>query len=71
MQKNRNRSQAVNNNQKPAFTTGNNKIAPSTNIANRNNQYNLPNRPTNNQSVKLPKVSTPISNNNIQQSQLP
>lgn len=69
-QKNRNRSQAVNQNQKPAFVTGNSKIVASNNIINRNNQYNGNNRATN-QSVKLPKVQTPNSNNQIQTNQMP
>lgn len=69
-QKNRNRSQAVNQNQKPAFVTGNSKIVASNNIINRNNQFNGNNRATN-QSVKLPKVQTPNSSNQIQSNQLP
>ena len=69
-QKNRNRSQAVNQNQKPAFVTGNSKIVASNNIINRNNQYGANNRATN-QSVKLPKVQTPNSSNQIQTTQMP
>ena len=71
MQKNRNRSQAVNTNQKPAFVTGNSKIVASNNVINRNNQYNMNNRSVNTQSVKLPKVQTPNSNHQIQTNQLP
>ena len=59
--------------------TGNSKIVASNNIINRNNQYgvnsgnsanNANNRATN-QSVKLPKVQTPNSSNQIQANQLP
>jgi hypothetical protein len=50
--------------------TGNSKIVASNNIINRNNQFNGNNRATN-QSVKLPKVQTPNSSNQIQTNQLP
>lgn len=61
----------MNPNQKPAFVTGNSKMVVSNNIINRNNQYNMNNNRTTNQSVKLPKVQTPNSNNQIQAGQLP
>jgi hypothetical protein len=64
----------VNGNIKPAFVTGNNnKTVASNNIINRNNQFNNTGSRGTNQSVKLPKVQTPNSNNQIQQitSQLP
>lgn len=68
-QKNRNKSQAVNPNQKPAFITGNSKQVVSNNLINRtyqpNNGTNANNRGAN-QSVKLPKVQTPNSNHQIQ-----
>lgn len=70
-QKNRNRSQAVNPNQKPAFVTGNNKVVASNNVINRNNQYNMNNRNNTNQSVKLPKVQTPNSSHHVPNGQLP
>lgn len=54
----------MNPNQKPAFITGNTTkpTAVSSNIINRNNQFSVNNRATN-QSVKLPKVQTPQTNN--------